>query len=73
VKIDRRGNIDCRLLKSHDRRMTDRAGTLRVDILMTVRQQIGRRCDSQQRDGCQRQDKYEFLPATLHFGASLHL
>jgi hypothetical protein len=64
--IHRRRSFDSHLLKPDGRCVTDRAGALLIDILVLVREQIDRRGDRQQRDGCQSQDKYEFLPATSH-------
>jgi hypothetical protein len=66
VKVDRGRNLDCRLLQSYNRCVADLAGALLVDILMLVRQQIGSRCDCQQRNCCQSQDNDEFLPAASH-------
>ena len=40
--------------------MANRADTL-IDVVMVMRQQIGRRREGQQGNGCQRQNKDEFL------------
>jgi hypothetical protein len=65
-KLDRCG------LQPHEGRVADRADAL-VEVVVMVRQQIGRRRKSQQSDGCQRQDEDKFVRAPRHFVALLHL
>ena len=55
-----RRKLERRRLEPHEGRVADRADTF-VEVVVVVWQQIGRRCKSQQGDGCQRQNEDEFL------------
>ena len=60
--MGQRGKSKRRGLQSHEGRVAGRADAL-VEVVVMVRQQIGRRREGQQGDGRQRKNEDEFLAA----------